>query len=152
MSSLCQKDSSNFIIKDEKLRQREFYKTDLIKNNSYLPLASTQSVVTFTITTLCSAYYKMGYMCLFVLKVKVLKDSCMCAKLLQLCPTLCDPMDYSLPGSSVHWDSPGKKTREGCQAPRQVIFRTQGSIPLLLHCRRILYLLSLQGSQVHYAI
>ena len=25
-----------------------------------------------------------------------------CAKLLQLCPTLCDPIDYSLPGSSVH--------------------------------------------------
>ena len=24
------------------------------------------------------------------------------AKLLQSCPTLCDPMDYSLPGSSVH--------------------------------------------------
>ena len=24
------------------------------------------------------------------------------AKLLQLCPTLCDPMDYSLPGFSVH--------------------------------------------------
>ena len=21
----------------------------------------------------------------------------------QLCPTLCDPMDCSLPGSSVHW-------------------------------------------------
>ena len=29
-----------------------------------------------------------------------------CAKLLQLCPTLCDPMDCSLPGSSVHADSP----------------------------------------------
>ena len=26
----------------------------------------------------------------------------MCAKSLQLCPTLCDPRDYSLPGSSVH--------------------------------------------------
>ena len=26
----------------------------------------------------------------------------MCAKLLQLSPTLCDPMDCSLPGSSVH--------------------------------------------------
>ena len=25
-----------------------------------------------------------------------------CAKLLQSCPTLCDPMDGSLPGSSVH--------------------------------------------------
>ena len=24
------------------------------------------------------------------------------AKSLQSCPTLCDPMDYSLPGSSVH--------------------------------------------------
>jgi len=24
------------------------------------------------------------------------------AKLLQLCPTVCDPMNYSLPGSSVH--------------------------------------------------
>ena len=24
------------------------------------------------------------------------------AQLLQLCPTLCDPMDYNLPGSSVH--------------------------------------------------
>ena len=24
------------------------------------------------------------------------------AKLLQSCPTLCDPMDCSLPGSSVH--------------------------------------------------
>ena len=28
--------------------------------------------------------------------------SCMHAKLLQLCPTLCNPMDYSPPGSSVH--------------------------------------------------
>ena len=28
--------------------------------------------------------------------------SCMYAKLLQLCPTLCNPMDYSPPGSSVH--------------------------------------------------
>ena len=27
---------------------------------------------------------------------------CMCAKLLQSCPTLCDPMDCGLPGSSVH--------------------------------------------------
>ena len=27
---------------------------------------------------------------------------CVCAKSLQLCLTLCDPMDCSLPGSSVH--------------------------------------------------
>ena len=34
----------------------------------------------------------------------------------QLCPTLCDPMDCSLPGSSVHGDSPGKNTGVGCHA------------------------------------
>ena len=33
----------------------------------------------------------------------------------QSCPTLCDPMDCSLPGSSVHpWDFPGKSTGVGC--------------------------------------
>ena len=26
----------------------------------------------------------------------------MCVLVAQLCPTLCDPMDYTLPGSSVH--------------------------------------------------
>ena len=34
---------------------------------------------------------------------EMIKFCCsMCAKLLQLCPTLCDPMDCSPPGSSVH--------------------------------------------------
>ena len=27
---------------------------------------------------------------------------CVCVKSLQSCPTFCDPMDYSPPGSSVH--------------------------------------------------
>ena len=35
-------------------------------------------------------------------KVHYLSKSFWCAKLLQLCPTLCDPMDCSLPGCSVH--------------------------------------------------
>ena len=30
------------------------------------------------------------------------KDVC-CAKSLQLCPTLCDPMDHSPPGSSIQF-------------------------------------------------
>ena len=30
------------------------------------------------------------------------KAAAAAAKLLQLCPTLCDPMDCSLPGSSIH--------------------------------------------------
>ena len=40
------------------------------------------------------------------------------------CQTLCNPMDYSLPGSSVYKDSPGKKTRVGCHAFLQGIFPT----------------------------
>ena len=55
--------------------------------------------------------------------------------------TFCDPMDYSLPGSSVNGDSPGKNTGMGFHALLQGIFPTQGSNPGLLHCRQILYCL-----------
>ena len=34
----------------------------------------------------------------------------------QLCPTLCEPVDCSLLGSSVYGDSPGKTTGVGCHA------------------------------------
>ena len=47
-------------------------------------------------------------------------------------------MDCSLPGSSVHEDSPGKNTRVGCHALHQGIFQTQGSNPGLPHYRWIL--------------
>ena len=54
------------------------------------------------------------------------------AKLLQSCLTLCDPMDCSPPGSSVHGDSPGGNTGVGCQALLRGIFPTQGSNLCLL--------------------
>ena len=60
----------------------------------------------------------------------------------QLCLTLCDPVDCSLPGSSVHGDSPGKNTRVGCHALLQGISQTQGSNPGLPRCRQILNHLS----------
>ena len=63
----------------------------------------------------------------------------------QSCPTLCDPVDCSPPGSSGYRDSPGKNTGVGCHAPLQGLFPTQGSNPGLLHCRQILYQLSHQG-------
>ena len=44
------------------------------------------------------------------------------AKLLQSCPTLCDSIDGSLPGSCP-WDSPGKNTGVGCH--------------FLLQCRKV---------------
>ena len=64
----------------------------------------------------------------------------------QSCPTLCDLMDCSPPGSSVNGDSPGKNTGVGCHAFLQGILPTQGLNPDLPHCRWILYRLSHQGS------
>ena len=64
----------------------------------------------------------------------------------QWCPTLCNSMNYGLPGSSVHGDSWGKNTGVGCHAPLQGIFPTQLLNPGLLHCRWIIYCLSHQGS------
>ena len=40
----------------------------------------------------------------------------------QSCPTLCNPMDCSPPGCSVHGDSPSKNTGVGCHALLQGIF------------------------------
>ena len=108
-----------------------------------------------------SLCYRVGPCCLFILKVSLplpnpellahsfpfplpttslisvsvslfLLCVCMHTKSLQSCPTLCDPMDCSLPGSSVQGDSPGKSTGVGCLAFLKGIFPTQGSNPCLL--------------------
>ena len=47
----------------------------------------------------------------------------------QSCPSLCNPMDCSLPGTSVHGDSPEKNTGVGCHAFLQGIFPTQEMNP-----------------------
>ena len=55
------------------------------------------------------------------------------AKSLQSCPILCDPIDCSPLGSSVHGDSLGKNTEVGCHALLlQGNFPTQGSNLCLL--------------------
>ena len=60
--------------------------------------------------------------------------------------TLRNPMDCSLPGSSVHGASPDKHTRVDCHALLQGIFLIQGLNPDLPHCRWILYCVNQQGS------
>ena len=50
---------------------------------------------------------------LYSLQLKIEKLYAAAAKSLQSCPTLCDPIDGSPPGSHL-WDSPGKNTRVGC--------------------------------------
>ena len=55
-----------------------------------------------------------------------------CAKSLQLCLTFCDPMDYNLPGFSVHGILQARILEWVVFAVFQGIFSTQGSNPLLL--------------------
>ena len=47
------------------------------------------------------------------------------------------------------WNSPGQNTRVGSLSLLQGIFPTQESNQGLLHCRRVLYQLSYQGSPEH---
>ena len=72
-------------------------------------------------------------------KIKDTRNECVHA---QSCSTLCDPMDYSLPSSSVHGIYPGKDTGVFCYFLLQGIMLTQGSnshLLYLLHYRQILY-------------
>ena len=73
----------------------------------------------------------------------IVHQLCVCSDA-QSCLTLCDPMDCSPPGSSVHGDSPVQSIGVGCHFLLQGIFPTQGSNPHLPNCRQILYHLSHQ--------
>ena len=70
----------------------------------------------------------------------------LCAKSLWSCPTLCNPKNYSLPGSSLHlcpWDSPGGNTAVGCH------FLLQGMFPVLGSNLCLLCLLHWQAGVYH---
>ena len=49
-----------------------------------------------------------------IFSVLLLFSAAAAAKSLQSCPTLCNHIDISLPGSPHPWDSPGKNTGVGC--------------------------------------
>ena len=65
----------------------------------------------------------------------------------QLCLTLCDRMDCSLPGSSVHGILQAGILEWAVASFLQRIFPTQGLNSGLLHCRQILYHLSHQEKE-----
>ena len=58
---------------------------------------------------------------------------CMCAKSVQSCLILCDPVDCNLPRLLCLWHSPGNNTGVGCHALLQAIFPAQG-LNLHLSC------------------
>ena len=67
---------------------------------------------------LWAAWRKTFYLIL-LLSLRACVCACVCActracLVAQSCPSLCDPMDCSPPGSSVHGDSPEKNDGVGC--------------------------------------
>ena len=72
-------------------------------------------------------------MCLWTLRISK-QTTIVHAKSLQLCPTLCDPMDRSPPGSSIQ-SIPQARILELAAMPfsRGIFPADQGSNPYLLH-------------------
>ena len=73
-----------------------------------------------------------------------------CISVVQSCPTLWEPMDYSLPGSSVRGILQARILEwVGCHALLQGIFPIQELNPGLPNCCQILYQLNYQGNKAH---
>ena len=72
------------------------------------------------------------------------------AKSLQSCPTPCDPIDGSPPGSRVPGDSPGKNTRVGCHFLLQCM-KVRSESAVIQSCLTLSdpMVCSLPGSSVH---
>ena len=94
----------------------EAYST--VKRNKTVPFAETWMDLETVIQSEVSQRKKSKYR--------------MCVKLLQLCLTLCDPVDCCLPGSSVCEILQARNIEVSCHFLLQGIFPTQGSNPRLL--------------------
>ena len=82
-----------------------------------------------------STFFNLNF--IFPFFVSLLKWS----EVAQSCPTLCYPMDYSLPGSSVHGIFPGRILEWGAISPSGYLpdkVLNSGLLGLL-YCRQILY-------------
>ena len=105
---------------------------NVVANQLKFSITDLQYCVRFT----CAAEW-FRYVCIYV-SCAALSPSVMSA--------VCDLVDCSPLGSSVHGDSPGKNTEVGTLSLLQGIFPSQELNQGLLHCRWILYQLSYQGS------
>ena len=67
----------------------------------------------------------MGHHIIYLKCLNYQKFNCCRCLVIQSCPTLCDPMNCSPPGSSVLGDSPGQNAGVGCHFLLQGVFLTQ---------------------------
>ena len=107
------------------LKMTVFHKSCIILHS----VCSAQELQFFHI--LANTYYF-----LFCFIIAIL---CVCVKLPQSCPILCNPMDCSPLGSSVHGILQARILEWVAMPSSRGSFLTQGSNPGLLHCSQILY-------------
>ena len=88
------------------------------------------------------------FLCILAILHLLWKNVCrvICVLVIQLCPTLCDPMDGSPLGSSVHEILQARILEWVAILFSRRSAWTRGLYPGLLHGRQILYHLSHQGS------
>ena len=98
-------------------------------------------------TILCwfLSYISMNHSFYLSIHLFSMSKSPLLCQFTQLGPPLCNHMDCSPPGSTVHGDSTGKNTGVGCHVLLQGVFLTQGLNP---HCRWILYHLIHEGGHL----
>ena len=72
---------------------------------------------TFTVLCKSASLFLLSFSFFFFFEFLWLKAraAAAAAKSFQSCPTLCNPIDSSPPGSPHPWDSPGKNTGVGCR-------------------------------------
>ena len=81
-----------------------------------------------------------GVGCHFLLQCMKVKSE---SEVAQSCPTLCDPMDCSLPGSSLRGIFPGKSTGVGCHRLLLTLRSTKFTLSFLKHSFLIFLILFL---------
>ena len=118
----------------QKTRELQSHLATCLERSQHTSLAALFTTEGMQQTRCASAETKMQYLQQNIPWV--------CAKSLQSCPTLCDPMDCSPPGSSVHGILQARMTGVGCHFLLQGIFPMQGlnlHLLCLLHRRRVLH-------------
>ena len=93
-------------------------------------------------TLLHAFFFQCQVVAVFFFFLIPISLDCVHAKSFQLCLTLCDPMDCSLLGSSVHEILQARILEWIAMPFSRGIFPTQGLNRGLLYCRQILYNLS----------
>ena len=133
------------IKKKKKTKQTHLCRVLRLETRTQQSLSSTPKCHLFSSAQLCGLKLNWDWSSEISILICEMGMKEMKALVAQSCPTLCDPTDCSLPGSSVH-GIPQARILEWVVICSPGIFLTQGSNHGLLHCRWILLPLSRQGS------